>query len=64
MVPIEGFTAYVRSTATRAVYREGAWELAAGSIATPSGGAIVDTEARFALSQILAALRQHGLIAS
>jgi hypothetical protein len=34
----------------------------AAAIATPSGGVNVDAEARAALSQILAALRQHGLI--
>lgn len=32
------------------------------AIADPSGGAAVDAEARTAVSQILAALRQHGLI--
>jgi len=34
------------------------------AIASPSGGSTVDTEARNALSQMLAALRQHGLIAT
>lgn len=34
------------------------------AIADPSGGATVDTEARAALASILAALRQHGLIAA
>jgi hypothetical protein len=32
------------------------------AIATPTGGATVDTEARSALDQLLGALRQHGLI--
>jgi len=36
----------------------------AAAIAAPSGGAIVDTEARAAVSQILEGLRQHGLIDS
>jgi len=31
-------------------------------IADPAGGTIVDSEARFALAEILGALRQHGLI--
>lgn len=35
-----------------------------GAIATPSGGAIVDAEARSALGAILAMLRTHGLIES
>jgi hypothetical protein len=34
------------------------------AIATPVGGATVDSEARSAIGQVLAALRQHGLIES
>lgn len=34
------------------------------AIAAPSGGAIIDAEARTALSAILSALRLHGLIAT
>lgn len=34
----------------------------AAAIAAPTGGATVDTEVRSALSQVLAALRDHGLI--
>jgi Protein of unknown function (DUF2793) len=34
------------------------------AIAGPSGGTVVDTESRTAINQILAALRQHGLIDS
>lgn len=33
------------------------------AIASPSGGATVDAEARSAISSVLQALRQHGLIA-
>ena len=36
----------------------------AGAIAGPSGGAFVDSESRAAVSAILAAMRQHGLISS
>ncbi len=36
----------------------------AAAIASPTGGATVDTEARGAIVQILAALRGHGLIAT
>ena len=32
------------------------------AIASPAGGALVDTEARAAINQILTSLRQHGLI--
>ena len=35
-----------------------------GAIAGPSGGATIDSEVRAAVTQILAALRQHGLIDS
>ena len=34
------------------------------AIASPSGGATVDAEARAAIGLILAAMRQHGLIAT
>ncbi len=34
------------------------------AIASPTGGTIVDNEARLVLDAVLAALRQHGLIAS
>jgi hypothetical protein len=36
----------------------------AAAIASPSGGATIDAEARAAIDQVLAALRGHGLIAS
>ena len=34
------------------------------AIATPSGGGVIDTEVRAAISAILAAMRAHGLIAT
>lgn len=82
VAPIEGLSAYVRSSGVWATYRSGAWEqgmvrgtsiLVAGqqvvgsrgaAIASPSGGTTVDSAARSAIDQILAALRQHGLIDS
>lgn len=36
----------------------------AGAIASPAGGSTVDAESRTAIGQIVAALRQHGLIAA
>lgn len=36
----------------------------AGAIADPAGGTIIDAEARAAVSEMLAALRQHGLIST
>ena len=35
----------------------------AGAISDPSGGSVIDAQARTAIGQILAALRGHGLIA-
>jgi hypothetical protein len=60
----DGVTAYVRSTRSRAIYRDGEWALSTGSIASPAGGTTVDSQARSAIDQMLGALRQHGLIAS
>jgi hypothetical protein len=80
IAPVEGMTAFIRSSSVWAVFRSGAWELGvllgssvkiAGqqvvgarlpAIPGPSGGGTVDTEARSSVGQILAALRQHGLI--
>lgn len=36
----------------------------AGAIDSPTGGAVIDAEGRSAIDAILAALRQHGLIAT
>ena len=80
--PLEGMSAYVKTTGTWANYRSGAWELGTlrgasvvldglqvvgsrlAAIAGPSGGTNVDADARGSINQILAALRQHGLIES
>lgn len=80
VAPLEGATAYVRSSSQWATFRSGAWELGAlrgssvliagqqvvgareAAIAGPSGGSVVDLEARSAVGQILTALRHHGLI--
>lgn len=35
-----------------------------GVIAAPSGGTTIDSQARFAVSEILTAMREHGLIAT
>ena len=59
---VEGMDIFVRSTRTRAVYREGTWDLGE-AIAAPVGGGNVDIEARSAIDQILTALRRRGLIA-
>lgn len=82
IAPLEGMTAYVKSSGTWAIYRAGSWEVGTvrgtslvlggvqvvggrlAAIVAPSGGAIIDAEGRSAIEQILAALRQHGLIES
>jgi hypothetical protein len=64
VAPVHGMSAYVRSTETRAIYRDGNWQLADDSIASPSEGTTVDAQARSAIDQILSALRQYGLIGS
>ncbi len=80
IAPVEGMTAFVRSSGQAAIYRQGAWEIGqvrgtalilsgqqvvsarGAAIASPSGGATVDSQARSVLGSVLAALRQHGLI--
>src|SRR3954451_12520911 len=64
VAPLEGMSAYVRSTGTRAVYRGRVWDLGGAAIASPSGGTTVDAPARSAIDLILSAMRRHGLIAS
>jgi hypothetical protein len=78
--PVEGLTAYVRSTSSWAAFRAGAWEVGqlrgasviiggeqvlgsrGASIASPSGGTVIDAEARAAIDAVLSAMREHGLI--
>ena len=80
VAPLEGVTAFVRSSSVWATFRSGAWEFGilrgsnvtiagqqvvggrTAAIPGPSGGSVVDLEARSALGQILTALRLHGLI--
>ena len=78
--PVEGLTAYVRSTGSWAAFRAGAWEAGqlrgasviidgeqvlgsrGAAIGSPSGGTVVDAEARTAIAAILSTMREHGLI--
>ena len=80
VVPIEGMTAFVRSSSIWATFRSGGWELGilrgsnvtvggqqvvggrAAAISAPSGGAVVDADARAVIGQIFTMLRLHGLI--
>jgi len=73
--------AFIKTSATTAVFIGGAWEVGClrgakllvdgqqvvgartSAIGNPSGGSTIDAEARAAIIGVLAALRQHGLIA-
>ena len=81
VAPTEGMSAFIKSSATTAVFIGGAWEVGSvrgakllvdgqqvvgartSAIGNPSGGSTIDAEARAAIIGVLAALRQHGLIA-
>lgn len=63
--PSEGWTVWVIDEQARWRLHGGGWvrDLVAGAgIASPSGGAVVDTEARFAIDMILDGLRASGMI--
>lgn len=62
IAPTEGMRLLVRSTQVVMRFAGGAWQ-GGQAIASPAGGAIVDGEARAAISAILAAMRSYGLIA-
>ena len=68
--PRAGMVVQLPGSGGVAVFRNGAWEIGTsvavrgGSIAAPSGGVTIDAGARSAIDAILAALRQHGLIAA
>ena len=63
VTPTDGLDVYVRSTGSRAIFRDGGWQMGQ-SVAAPSGGTQVDAEARATISAILGVLRGHGLIAA
>ena len=57
--PAQGMQAFARDASRRIFYMNG-WN-EAGEPSSPSGGSIVDTEARTAIEQIIGALRQIGV---
>ena len=60
--PIEGMRVSVRATGL--MLRRGATLWGSGAaIAAPSGGGVVDTQARAAIASLIAALQQGGVIA-
>jgi hypothetical protein len=61
VAPTDGLSVHVRSSGTRATYLDGGWHVAQ-AIAPPTGGAVIDAEARASISAILAVLRGQGVI--
>ncbi len=59
--PREGIRAYDIAAAAYRLYAGGAWRLASAPTA-PTGGSIVDSEARDAISNIITSLRTAGVI--
>ena len=60
IAPQDGFHAYDRERASFVTYRNG-WQ-APVPISAPSGGSTVDSECRVAIADLIAALKQRGLI--
>lgn len=61
VTPREGMRAYDVSSSAHRIFSGGGWQLVAAP-AIPSGGSVVDTQARTAISEIIAALRLGGII--
>jgi hypothetical protein len=59
LLAIDGMGIWNNANSTRMFRREGAW-LAATAISDPTGGSIIDIEARAAVAAILQLLRQNG----
>lgn len=62
LAPREGVRAYDIASAAYRLYAGGAWHLATAPTA-PTGGSVVDSEARSAIATIIASLRTAGVIA-
>jgi len=62
--PAEGTVLWNRATGRIMRRTAGAWFAGAAPVETPTGGGIVDAEARAAVAAIIVALRSHGLIGS
>ncbi len=60
VAPREGMRAYDLSASAHRIYSGGSWRLIAAP-AAPSGGSVIDAEARTAILGILAALRTGGI---
>ena len=60
-VPVESMRLFDRSSGGSLVYRGGAW-LAADHIALPSGGSVIDVEARDSLAALVTVLERAGIV--
>ncbi len=61
IAPREGMRAYDIAVATYRLYSGGTWRLVAAP-AAPSGGTVIDSQARTAITAIITALRNTGLL--
>lgn len=61
VAPRDGMRIFDRTAGADRLYVSGSWRLTA-TPASPSGGTVIDSEARSAVTAILAALRNAGLL--
>ena len=59
--PVDGMRLFDRATGSNLLFRSGSW-LGAMAAPVPSGGDVIDQEARDSISTIIAALHQAGLL--
>jgi hypothetical protein len=59
--PREGLRAYDLSESAHRIYAGGSWNLIAAP-AAPTGGSVIDTQARSAIAAIITALQNAGII--
>lgn len=62
IAPLEGMRAYDITAAADRLFAGGAWHLASAPTA-PTGGSVIDSEARSAISAIISSLRTAGVLA-
>jgi hypothetical protein len=63
LLPIDGMCIWNNANSTRMIRRDGAWYMAA-AVPDPTGGSVIDIEARAAIIAILQLLRQNGSLAA
>lgn len=63
VAPFEGMTVWRRDAEIVLRYDSGGW-VGGAAVSVPSGGAVIDAEARAAIAKIVARIRGAGLIAA